>query len=269
MNYRKFPEDTPFYFERSNHAKTPANIYIEEHYHNFFEIYYIENGSCNYFIDNKAYHMTKGDVAIIPKGVIHHTIYTNDKPTRLLVNCTRRYIPSSVFTLISGNNYLYRNHNIQHEIHVLLKKIESEYINPDIYTEESIVCLMHSLFFLIARNKNDYTDQRYNSSYIEQAVEYIQNNLSSDISLSETAALFSVSSEHFSRAFKKETGFGFNQFVNLIRLKKAESLLKQGGLSVSEVASMCGFNDSNYFSMKFKKMYNIPPKVLQLKYKSE
>lgn len=267
MNYREFSEENPFYFERSNHAKTPGFMYTQEHYHNFYEIYYIENGSCGYFINNKSYQMTKGDVVLIPEGVIHHTIYTVDKPTRLLVNCTHKYIPSSVFPLAYSDNYLYRNPNQINEIHTILQKIEKEYNNPDNFSDESILCLMYSFFFLIARNKNYYISQNVQSSYIEHAIDYIQNNLSSDISLSEIATMFSVSSEHFSRSFKKETGFGFNQYLNLLRLKKAETLLKQSTLSVAEVAEECGFNDSNYFSIKFKKMYNIPPKSVQLMYR--
>ena len=74
------------------------------------------------------------------------------------------------------------------------------------------------------------------------------------------AKRFSVSREHFSRRFKKETGFGFCDYVNLLRMKKAETLLKQmDNISVAKVAAQCGFSDSNYFSVKFKKMYNISP----------
>lgn len=50
---------------------------------------------------------------------------------------------------------------------------------------------------------------------------------------------------------KKETGFGFSEYLNLLRLQYAETLLQQSDkLSISE---QCGFNDSNYFSVKFKK----------------
>ncbi len=64
--------------------------------------------------------------------------------------------------------------------------------------------------------------------------------------------------------FKKETGFGFCEYLNLLRLQKAEALLKQSdNLSISLIASECGFNDSNYFSVKFKEMYGISPKKVQ------
>ena len=123
---------------------------------------------------------------------------------------------------------------------------------------------MHLFFLTLARNENQYDEKNSQSGYIEEAINYIQENLSSEISLCDIAGHFSVSAEHFSRQFKKETGFGFCEYVNLLRLKRAESILKhQEKMTISEIASECGFSDSNYFSVKFKKMYKISPKALQ------
>jgi AraC-like DNA-binding protein len=45
-----------------------------------------------------------------------------------------------------------------------------------------------------------------------------------------------------------------------VRLQHAENLLKlRDGKSISEIAYGCGFNDSNYFSDKFKKIYGVSP----------
>ena len=69
-----------------------------------------------------------------------------------------------------------------------------------------------------------------------------------------------VSSEHLSRIFKKEIGVGFNEYINSLRLRQAEFMLRnEDGKSVSEVAFACGFNDSNYFSYRFKKAYGVSP----------
>ena len=82
----------------------------------------------------------------------------------------------------------------------------------------------------------------------------------SEISLPSMAKMRSVSPEHLSRTFRKETGFGFSEYLTLVRLQKAEYMLKnEPGKSVSDVAYACGFNDSNYFSDKFRKAYGISP----------
>ena len=80
------------------------------------------------------------------------------------------------------------------------------------------------------------------------------------ISLGDVASYCFVSREHLSRIFKKETGFGFNEYVTLLRLRKAEEMIMcEPNKTISEIAYECGFNDGNYFSYKFKKMYGISP----------
>lgn len=88
---------------------------------------------------------------------------------------------------------------------------------------------------------------------------YIQQNYDTNISLTEIANLCSVSEVHFSRCFKKETGINFKEYLSIIRLRNAENLLKKTSSSISEIAYNCGFNDSNYFSFKFKKEYGLSP----------
>ena len=105
---------------------------------------------------------------------------------------------------------------------------------------------------------------------IEQAVAYIRENFASDITLSSLAKRFSVSPEHFSRMFKKETGLGFSKYLNSLRLQHAEQLLKsESRQSITDVAQICGFEDSNYFSKKFKEAYGISPKKVQKKENSK
>ena len=69
---------------------------------------------------------------------------------------------------------------------------------------------------------------------------------------------------YFCRVFKKSTGFGFSEYLTLYRLKQAEILLlEESTKSVSEIAYSCGFNDSNYFANRFKKIYGITPSKLR------
>ena len=125
------------------------------------------------------------------------------------------------------------------------------------------------LFFTMLRNPNTYDDKEVKNEYVEKAVNFVQKNYTEPLSLTDTAKMFSLSPEHFSREFKKETGFGFCEYVNILRLKKAEQLLKENPkITVTEVSERCGFNDSNYFSVRFKKMFGVSPKKIQKKSKN-
>ena len=84
---------------------------------------------------------------------------------------------------------------------------------------------------------------------VEKAVKYIHKHYADNLSLTDTAKYCYVSDEHLSRKFKKETGFGFNEYLNIYRLKKADIWLRNDPKAkISEIAINCGFNDSNYFS---------------------
>ena len=166
--------------------------------------------------------------------------------------------------MIPSLMYLYRNKEISERVEELLIRIGEEYDRHDAFREESLRCLTFELFFLLARNANDCKEVSSGSLFIEETVKYIQKNYMTDIALSTMARLHSVSSEHLSRTFKKETGFGFSEYLTLVRLQKAEYMLRnEPGRSVSEIAYACGFNDSNYFSDKFRRSYGVSPSSLR------
>ena len=253
-----------FYY---NKAIDKLNSQCTQHYHNSFEIYYLKSGHCNYFIDNRLYEIKAGDIILIPRGVIHRTNYDVTEPhTRMLVNCTENYLPLSVLPYLPSMIYLYRNPKIAEEAEYLFEKIGEEYEREDDFRDDSLKCLTHELFFLLARNAMQCEVVSAGSLFIEETVKYIQKSYMTDVNLANMAEKHSVSPEHLSRTFKKETGFGFAEYLTLVRLQKAEYMLKnEPGKSVCEVAYACGFNDSNYFSDKFKKTYGASPSKFKKK----
>ncbi|MBP3359414.1 MAG: helix-turn-helix transcriptional regulator [Clostridia bacterium] len=260
MNGEKNQDSKIFMYSRYDGATVPQ----VQHYHNLFEIYFLEKGSCNYFIDNKSYEVKTGDVVLIPGGMIHKTAYSEKEYTRMLINCSGRFIPPTVAPVLPRMLPLYRNPAITDQIYRMFKNIEKEYTAPDSFSSDALVCCTHMLFFLLARNINECEQVNARNIHIDRIVRYIQENYSQPLKLSEIAKIFSLRPEHVSRTFKKETGFGFSEYINLTRMQQAEKLLLQkNNPTVSEVAFRCGFNDSNYFSLRFKELYGVPPKQYQ------
>lgn len=236
------------------------------HYHHAFEIYYMLKGECNYFIGNRSYKVVAGDIILIPSGVIHRTNYEGKPHTRQLINCSPDYIPASILERLQNSDYLYRNNLVRTQLDEIFTKIENEYESPDELSTDVLRCYTSELFFIIFRNKNEFETKPDESSLITQALQYIKNNYMNEVKLSAVAKLCSVSAEHLSRAFKKETGFGFNEYLTILRLQKAEDMLRnEPGRAVSEIAYSCGFNDGNYFSYKFKAAYGISPSQIRNK----
>jgi transcriptional regulator GlxA family with amidase domain len=101
-------------------------------------------------------------------------------------------------------------------------------------------------------------------STIEKAKAYISENFTRNISLTELADHCCVSMLHFSRLFKTLTSFSPHQFLLNIRLKKAELLLKDTSMPVTDVAFSSGFNNIEHFSAAFRNKYNQPPSTYRI-----
>ena len=218
------------------------------------------SGTCNYFIDDKIYEVIAGDIVLIPSGVIHRTNYISSEHTRILIECSENMIPKEVKNSLSSILHLYRGTFINRDFYNIYKRLEKEYSDPDQFSREMIQSTINMIFCTFARTKSIIKDYRIKNNMIEEIVSHVKENFNQPINLAKVARDHFISQEHLSRTFKKHTGFGFNEYLTLVRLQHAENLLKSPNkMSISEIAYNCGFNDSNYFSDKFKKAYGISP----------
>lgn len=231
-----------------------------QHYHPHFEVYFMKEGKCRYFIDDRSYDVEAGDIIFIPKGIVHKANYLGLPHSRLLINCTEDYIPQIIRDRLDNSKYLYRSREIAKHAENLFAQIEYEYTHPDDFTKYALKCHTAELFFLMLRHPGSQEEASTGNNLIDSVIKYIKENYMGDIKLSGIAKMKSISPEHLSRTFKASTGFGFNEYVTLLRLQRAEEMIKtEPDKTISEIAYECGFNDGNYFSYKFKKMYGISP----------
>lgn len=94
-----------------------------------------------------------------------------------------------------------------------------------------------------------------------EIITYITLNYKKKITVKQIAEYCHCSESLINHNFKKNNGLSIPEYVNLLRIKSAKKLLKNTNYSVSEIAYMVGFSESNYFSNTFKKMNNgISPK---------
>lgn len=101
------------------------------------------------------------------------------------------------------------------------------------------------------------------SLYVKQATAYIHSHFQNDISLSSTAQKINVSHVYLSRLFKQELEIGFSEYLMQVRIKRAQALLRQGKLTLRQVAHTCGFGDYTYFLKAFKKQTGSTPTEYQ------
>jgi AraC family transcriptional regulator len=95
-----------------------------------------------------------------------------------------------------------------------------------------------------------------------RAVEYIQDQLHTDLTVSRIAQAVYVSPYHFTKLFKQSTGQSPHQYVVEARVRKAKELLTKGKFTISEVAYHVGFVDQSHLTRHFKRVFGLPPKRL-------
>lgn len=97
---------------------------------------------------------------------------------------------------------------------------------------------------------------------LNRAIEYIQDQLHSDLTVAAIAAAVHVSRYHFSRLFKNSTGYSPHHYVIGARLRKAKELLAARTLSIAEIAHQVGFADQSHLTRQLKLQFGVTPGML-------
>lgn len=100
---------------------------------------------------------------------------------------------------------------------------------------------------------------RYN--YTDFVKEYINENYSEDISLTELAQAIHLSPAYLSALFKKEVGCSFQEYLISMRMDKARELITSGASSLLRAAQSVGYKDYAQFSKMYKKYHGFSPRV--------
>lgn len=94
---------------------------------------------------------------------------------------------------------------------------------------------------------------------ITQALDFLEANLARRLTPADLACAAGLSSSHFSRVFRRWTGFPPGEYVLRRRVEEARKLLGNVRLSIKEVAARSGFADPYYFSKVFRRIDGLPP----------
>ncbi|MFC0228934.1 helix-turn-helix domain-containing protein [Serratia aquatilis] len=92
---------------------------------------------------------------------------------------------------------------------------------------------------------------------------YVEDHLEQPLLLADLALQVGLSEFHFARMFKHSTGQAPHQYVMRLRLQRAEKLLRQTGMPLTQIALDCGFSSASHFSHRFKAVYGYSPTQLR------
>jgi AraC family transcriptional regulator len=94
---------------------------------------------------------------------------------------------------------------------------------------------------------------------LRAVVEYIEEHLDAGLTLEEIAAVAHQSPYHFARQFKEATGLPPHQYIIARRVERAQQLVREGKLSLADVAVSAGFSDQSQLTQSFKRLVGCTP----------
>lgn len=266
-------------------ADTRAKSY-RIHKHIEFEISLILQGTGLYDTKTGIYDIRPGDIFLYSTNEYHCiTDIFNQSNGGHMELLNLHFQPSFVWSV--GNEYLTnsylkiffnRNKNFRNrldrdnpaimrlteQILSIKKEFEDQKYDYAICIKAKILELMitiHRNFCITEETSTYIPNQLYER--METALNFIDQNYCSDLSLSDIASRAFMSRTYFCSIFKKMNGLTPWEYINIKRINKAVELLKSSDLSIAAVATQCGYNNMANFSRIFKQITGTTPKHIR------
>lgn len=238
------------------------------HWHLECELIYIEKGTVTVSYNHTAYQLHDREAVFIQSGEIHYIHGESGSITQILMfnasmiqEITRRtalaspLLPSFSATAVPN----------------LFKTVKKELEEKQPFYEMKIIGLIRCLFVDIYRHGIPIEEK---SARFHTSMENYKNLLNeieekySYITFSDASSFMGFSEPYFSKFFKNISGMTFSTYLNIIRLEKAIEMLRHNRqeLSITEIASLCGFDTIRHFNRTFKEITGYSPSTLPKDY---
>lgn len=275
--------DDAFFFndnDKNNVILSKHNRYtpVFSHQHQFFELVYVLQGSCEQTTGHNHFTLNEGDLCLI-SPYTKHSIGVFDDSLVINILIRRSTFEDIFYTTLKDKNKLsaFFNNSLytkNYNAHLIISSGKDSYIKNHILSMfienmekkkyyENI--LNSGLMILLSKLLQNYEDTiqlpeetQKNSATFSEIMVYIDENYHT-VSLSDIASKFHFSTAYCSRLIKKHTGKSFTQLQQAIRFRKACFFLENTNKSIAEISELVGFNNVEHFNRLFKKIYQKTP----------
>lgn len=143
----------------------------------------------------------------------------------------------------------------------LFRLAVTEYGVSGEYSEEVTSSAVKTLIYSVLRYESEgrITDMRKGTPLVRNVIDYIGENIGSDISNRSIAEHFHFNASYINRVFKKHTGTTLHEFILVMRIDAAAEKLRSQSTSISEIAKLTGFSGAVHFTKAFRKRMGMTP----------
>ncbi len=255
-------KSTFFYVQDIGHYRCGTGYYTKrEGYRSFLLIYTVSgNGAAKY--RNREYELNAGSILLM--DCYDYQEYFTVKDSLWDIKWMHFYGSTSheYFNLIYEKHGSVIEPPNSDKIHEVLDEILNMAANSDFLPEARVSMLITQILTDLLTD-GGYSGDGYHARVINEHVklgmEFVDKYYNSNISLSDMASYSCCSEYHFSRLFKKITGYSPYEFIVKYRINEAKNLLKNTDISVEEISDSVGFGSCSNLIRTFKEIEGMTP----------
>lgn len=233
---------------------------VRDHY----IIHYILDGKGEFTVNNKTYKLGPKEGFLIRPG--ETTFYkADDKDPWIYMWIGFNGLKAETYSKYANLNedspiFKYDEDN-------LLKKYILEILSLNVIKHSNELKIEGFLYLFLGtlidniKSNNQINSNSLSDNYINQSIEYINNNYSSNIKITDIANHVGLNRSYFSNLFTKKLGISPQEYLLSFRIEKACNLLSNFQLSIGEISRQVGYIDQLTFSKIFKKTKGVSPKL--------
>ncbi|REE55345.1 AraC-like DNA-binding protein [Paenibacillus taihuensis] len=253
------------------------------HWHEHFELIYIEHGEVVYQIAGQPFPTKPGDLLFVNSGELHSAapLHSSESFTVYaivfnpsMLGLKEPHIVDLVAPYTNGLSMIANRIDQTDSWYPLLKQtcmqLAHEFGNKQHGYELAVRSYCQLLFTWLSReftvkqrSSTEMSAFRSKTDQFKELLTYLESDLSERITVEQAASMVHMSPYHFCRMFKKMTGQTFVQYMNLNRINKAEYLLKHTSKSVTDIAAEVGCSSINSFSKLFRQLRGVSPREIR------
>ena len=251
------------------------------HVQDFIELAFVVKGELRQKILDKEIVFQEGDLCLIDRNCAHQD-YLQDNSSLILFLCLRNdFLPEimdenvstqKIITFLQSammeqkdlQQYVHFKPigNVHEEMQNCFSLLTTELHEGKVGSHFIIKGLLMRIFRLLS-TKYEFQLSRQQKKDMNWAVfadicHYIENNYKT-VTIQELSRLFHFQEDYFNRLIKKRTGKTYCELLQNVRLFRAEQLLVQTDLTVSEIAEEVGYRNKGYFYKLFAEKFHMTP----------
>lgn len=257
-----------------------GQVLFPHHWHEQLEFLYFVEGEATLELGSSTLQVKEGDFIAVNRNELHYGVsrtphlfyYALIADFSLLQSHSMDAPEMKFITPIAQNRLLFNNRIGGDDAIASMLSIIKELEEREFGYELAIKSELYRLLTLLLRGyvstvltQEEYVERMKNVERFAPIFKYIEDHYKENLTVELLSGMAGLSRYHFSRLFKEISGRTVTEYVNETRLNKADYLLRESPLTISEIATATGFNDIYYFSRTFKKVKQVAPSAVRKK----